>query len=181
MRREVAKYIKAAGWGRLVLAALALTIALTPPSAERLGDRLQVVLPVLGLGCAVANGTWLEYAARFGLLEGAVHGTKALTDGTQLGTRPDGGGKGFPSGHTAAATFGASALVHTCLRRHPVAAGAAVISAAFTGASRIEAQRHDIWQVLAGWLLGWAVERGFRSQAAGLLRRRSRRLKARRP
>lgn len=146
----------------LILAVLALTVLLTEPLAERYGDRFQVVLPVLTLGCTFLTGGTGEYVLRFLVLEAAVHGTKAALADAPLNQRPRGGLEGFPSGHTAAATFGASALVHDCIAGSPVTKAAVILSAGFTGASRIEARAHNIWQVLAGVLVGWLVERLFR-------------------
>ena len=58
--------------------------------------------------------------------------------------------------------LGASGLVHTCLRNQPLAQGVVLLAAGFVGASRIEAGKHDIWQVLGGALLGWGCERALR-------------------
>lgn len=88
-----------------------------------------------------------------------THTSKAALGNARINQRPTGGDKGFPSAHTAAAAFGASSLVSDCLSTHPTAKAIIVISAAFVGASRIDARRHDIWQVLAGGLLGWGADR----------------------
>ncbi len=146
----------------LILAVLAITILMTEPLSERYGDRLQVALPLLGLGCTVLTGGTGEYLLRFLVLEGAVQGTKAALADASLNQRPRGGNKGFPSGHTAAATFGASALVHECISNSPFTKTVVIIAAGFTGASRVDAGAHTIWQVLAGALVGYFVERLFR-------------------
>lgn len=148
--------------GAMVVALLALALVMGPLRAERLGDRLQVALPLIGWGCAAMNGGAVEYAGRFLLLEIGIHGTKRALGDAAINQRPAGGGKGMPSGHTAAASFGASALAHDCVKGHPVARGAAIIAAAFTGSSRIEAGAHSIWQVLLGALWGLFCDRALR-------------------
>lgn len=91
-----------------------------------------------------------------------THGSKAALGDAPINQRPSGGDKGFPSAHTAAAAFGASSLVNDCISTHPTAKAVTVIAAAFVGASRIDARKHDIWQVLAGGLLGWGADRAVR-------------------
>ena len=140
----------------IILVVLALSVALSAPSAERIGDRLQIALPVLGLGCAALTGGMGEYLVRFVVLEGVLHASKRGLGAAAINRRPNGGSGGFPSGHTAAATFGAASLVQECLRASPFVQGSVILAAAFTGTSRVEAGAHTIWQVLAGALLGWA-------------------------
>ncbi len=154
----------------IILAVLALSVALSAPSPERIGDRLQIALPLLGLGCAVLTGGGGEYLLRFGVLEVVVRGSKLGLGEAAINQRPRGGLQGFPSGHTAAATFGASALAQECVKNSPLVQGAVLLGAAFTGASRVEAGAHDIWQVLAGALVGWGTERLLRRDTP--LRRR---------
>jgi len=153
---------KLLGRVQLVLAALSLSLILCEPAARRYGDRLQIALPVVALACAAADGRAGELLLRFTGVIAVAHGTKQLLGNTALNRRPGGGSDGFPSAHTAAAGFGASALLHDCLPPHPVARAVVVIGAGFVGASRIQAQAHDIWQVLAGAVLGWLGERVLR-------------------
>ncbi|MCP5038340.1 MAG: phosphatase PAP2 family protein [Rhodobacteraceae bacterium] len=143
----------------IILAVLTLTVLFTPPIAERYGDRLQVALPLLGLGCAVVTGGAGEYLVRFLVLEIAIHGPKNALGDLPINQRPWGGNKGFPSGHSASAAFGASALVHECVQKSPFVKGAVIIAAGFVGTSRVESGAHNIWQVLAGILTGWGIER----------------------
>lgn len=70
--------------------------------------------------------------ARFAAVFLASHASKRLLGETGINTRPSGGTHGLPSAHTAAATFGASALVHECLPKVPVVQ-AAVILAPYAG------------------------------------------------
>jgi membrane-associated phospholipid phosphatase len=157
--------LRLAGRVHVVLVILALAALACEPSARRYGDRFQVVLPMLAWGCAALNKSGTEFATRFAAMMVVVHGTKNMLGDAEINERPNGRGKGFPSGHTAAAAIGASALVHECIAAHPVAKGVVIMSAAFVGASRIDAGKHDIWQVLAGGLLGWAFDRGLRRQS----------------
>lgn len=146
----------------LVLAVLALTVATAPRQVERIGDRLQVALPMLAWGCAAANGKAGEYALRFVAMWVATHGSKHGLGQAEFNIRPNGGDLGFPSGHTSAAAFGASSLVHDCVAGNPVVQGVVIVSAGFVGASRIEADKHDVWQVLFGVLYGWIGDRALR-------------------
>jgi membrane-associated phospholipid phosphatase len=163
----------------LIAAFLILALALTDREAESYGDTLQVALPLAALGCSVVNGSAIEYAARYASMWLSVRLTKLTLDG-RIAQRPNGGGEGFPSGHTSSATFGASALVFSCLGDAPLLKTAVVFAAAFTGASRIEVRAHDIWQVLVGGIWGLFFERllrrpgPLRSRVGGMLRRRRR-------
>jgi lipid A oxidase len=150
----------------LVLVALIMTILFTQFIPKRLGDRLQVALPTIAFACSVFNGTGSEFAARFFGMLVVVHGTKAALGDAEINQRPAGGLKGFPSGHTAAAAMGASALVHDCIAAHPVGKAMVVLAAAFVGGSRIDTGKHDVWQVLAGGLLGWGADRALRGNSA---------------
>ncbi len=150
----------------LVVAVLALTVATAPRDAERIGDRLQVALPLVAWGCSAANGQAGEYALRFVGMWLATHGTKTVLGDAAINIRPHGGGSGFPSAHTSASVFGASSLVHDCVTGNPWVQGAVILSAGYVGGSRMQARAHDVWQVLFGALYGWLFER--------LLRRPSR-------
>ena len=163
--------------GALIAIFLVLALIATDRRAESYGYTLQVVLPLAGLGCSVVNGDALEYFGRYAAMWLSVRGSKLLVTGS-LADRPHGGREGFPSAHTSSAAFGASALVFSCLEGMPLLKTAIVFGAAYTGASRIEASAHDIWQVLAGGVWGLAFERALRrpgplrSRVARLFRRR---------
>jgi membrane-associated phospholipid phosphatase len=141
----------------VIVVLLVLTVVATVPDNRRMGSALQVVLPLMALGCAAARGKTVESVGRFAVLQAGVKGSKHLFGESPVSQRPDGGSKGFPSGHTAVATFGAVQMIKHCAALHPVTNAAAVAAAAFTGGSRIEAGRHSLWQTMAGAIWGWAI------------------------
>jgi len=148
-------------WRRAVIVLLLLAVAAWHGVREPrlIGDRLQIALPSIAFGCALLNGSGGEYAIRFAAMMIAAHGSKHALGQAPINIRPDGGDLGFPSAHTSASVLGASSIVHDCLLGNPVAKALVIISAGFVGGSRIDSDRHDIWQVLAGALLGWGCDR----------------------
>lgn len=154
-----------------LLLAFMLIIVVSGRSAERVGDYIQVFLPVTGLFCAAAQGQGVHYFGRYLVLEVGIKGPKFMLGDAPMNQRPNGGSAGFPSGHTAAATFGAVGLMKTCLKDSAPAQVAVIMAAGFTGGSRIDADHHTVWQALAGAIWGWAVQvmaligfdRGFRA------------------
>jgi membrane-associated phospholipid phosphatase len=154
----------------VVLAVLVFAVLNGPGNPRQIGDRLQIALPSIAFACSVLNGSGGEYALRFATMMIAAHGSKHALGQAPINIRPDGGDLGFPSAHTSAAVIGASSIVHDCVTGNPVAKALIVISAGFVGASRIDSDRHDIWQVLAGALLGWGCDRALRRD--GPMRRR---------
>lgn len=140
---------------RIVLAVIVGIALLVGPPAERLGDRYQAALPLLGLGCAIATGSGAEYSVRYAVMWAGIRTGKNTLGRRHIAVRPNGGDGGMPSGHTASASFGAAGMVRSCLAGSPVGQAAAIVAAGFTGASRIQARAHTIWQVLAGVL--WAL------------------------
>lgn len=141
----------------VIVALLALTVLATAPDNRRMGSALQVVLPLIALGCAATRGEALDSLGRFALLQVGVKGSKHLFGESPMSLRPDGGNNGFPSGHMAVATFGTAQLIKQCAPLHPVTNAASVAAAAFTGGSRIESERHSLWQTMAGAVWGWAI------------------------
>jgi membrane-associated phospholipid phosphatase len=147
----------------IIIACLGVVILVTPPNAEKYGDRLQIALPLLALGCNVATGGAGDYAVRFFSMLFTVHASKNILGDAEINQRPRGGGHGFPSAHTAAATIGASNLVHECIGNSPVTKIAVVLTAAFVGTSRVDAGAHTIWQVLVGAMWALLFDRAFRN------------------
>ena len=145
---------------------IALLLCLAPPAranqTERMGDTLQILLPVAGAVCSFGRSGLRDYALRFVALETMIHLPKNALGTAQINLRPDGGTRGFPSGHTAAAFFGASAVARTCLRESPPGQMAIWGAAMFTGGSRIEAGAHFLFQVVFGALVGLVADLGLR-------------------
>ena len=153
--------------GAVVVWLIALTVLASARDQEIIGDNLQVALPIIALGCEVANGSGVEYLGRYVVMFVGLRTAKVALGDQPINIRPHGGGQGFPSGHTATAAFGAGSLVSTCLKSNPLAQMAAILAAGFTGASRIEARAHDIWQVLAGAIWGLLCNYAFRREGPG--------------
>lgn len=151
--------------GLLILLAAWQLVLAVPPGNERAGDRLQIVLPLVGGACAAAGGDLGDYALRFAGLMAVVHGLKNSLGSAPINQRPKGGGRGFPSGHAAASAYGASALLRTCLAAVPGAGPVLVLAAGFVAGSRVEARRHDLFQTLVGAAAGVGFDRGLRSAA----------------
>ncbi len=147
---------------RGILLALLLTFALSEKHIEKLGDSYQIALPIIALGCSVTNRQAFDFALRYVAQWGVVQSSKQILGTTPINQRPNGNYRGMPSGHTATAVFGASNIVHQCIHKNPAARAVVLLTAGFVGASRIDAEAHNIWQVLAGALVGWLGDRAFR-------------------
>jgi membrane-associated phospholipid phosphatase len=143
----------------VILAVLACIIIFTPHKVEKYGDNLQIALPLAALGCEALVGSHKEFIGRYIIMFSGVHISKTLLGNNEINIRPNSGLKGFPSGHTATASFGAAAILKECVSKHWAMKTIVILAAGFTGASRIEAQKHNIWQVLFGalWGIGCAL------------------------
>lgn len=141
----------------VIAVTLLLAVLVTVPDNRRMGSALQVILPLIALGCAATRGETFESLGRFIVLQIGIKGPKYLIGERPISLRPDGGQNGFPSGHTAVATFGAVQMIKHCSALHPVTKAAGIAAAAFTGGSRIESGRHSLWQTMAGAVWGWAI------------------------
>jgi len=157
-----------------VLIVLVLGLALLSGNRfvpRRIGDHLQIALPLAGLACAAASGQGVAYLIRFAGFEMVLHGSKEVLGTAAINIRPDGNLRGFPSGHTAAATFGAVGLTQTCLASSLPAMLLVGAAAGFTGVSRVWAERHTQMQVLAGAVLGWTAQIVSLAWLSALIRR----------
>jgi len=118
---------------------------------ESAGDVLLFTLPVTALTSSLIakdyKGTW-QFAKGFALNQAVTTGLKYATDKK----RPfNNGDRAFPSGHTST-TFQSAAFIQ---KRYGWKYGIpAYALAGFTGYSRINAQKHDGWDVLAGAAIG---------------------------
>lgn len=118
---------------------------------ETSGDVLLFALPATALGTTLILGDkegTLQFTKSFLLNQALTFGLKYATDKK----RPfNNGDRAFPSGHTST-TFQSASFIQ---RRYGWTYGIpAYLLASYTGYSRIEAQRHDGWDVLAGAILG---------------------------
>ena len=113
---------------------------------ELYGDIAQIAIPTFAGGVSIVKKDKEGVAQLLvgtGLTIGTVQGLKCATDLE----RPDGGARSFPSGHTAAAFAGASYLHY----RYGWKWGLPTYSAAaVVGYSRVEADRHYWYDVVAG-------------------------------
>jgi membrane-associated phospholipid phosphatase len=120
-------------------------------SVKIAGDILLVALPASALGGTLiigdTPGTW-QFTKGFVLNQVLTLGLKTAINKP----RPhDNGPYAFPSGHTST-TFQSAAFLQ---RRYGWKWGVpAYLLAGFTGFTRIEAERHDGWDVFAGALIG---------------------------
>ena len=145
-----------AGW--LALAVFAQTFLRAPEASakgglELYGDIAQVALPVFAGGVSLVKE---DYAGTAQLMVGTgiTLGTvQALKYGLDT-ERPDGGSRSFPSGHTAAAFAGASYLHYRYGWEWGLPTYAA---AALVGYSRVDADRHYWYDVVAGAAIANAV------------------------
>ena len=121
---------------------------------ERFGTAMKYGLPLAAAACAADQDRLEDFAVRGVLQAALVWGMKEFFDGAPVSLRPSGEGKGFPSGHTAAAFFGASDLAGKCFEDKPLAGAAAYGAAGLTGWSRVHAGEHVPQQVFMGALIG---------------------------
>lgn len=142
---------------RLACAAALMQVAATAPAAasnedwDDAGTAVRWVLVGAALAAPAAQGDWNGELQAIGSIGAATLVTTGLKE-TISKERPDGSdNESFPSGHTSS-SFAAAATLHN---RYGWKAGLpAYALAAFVGASRIEADRHDVVDVLAGAALG---------------------------
>ena len=143
--------------GGLALLAGALTMAVQPADAdpaERFGTTMKYALPLAAAACAADQGRFEDFALRGALQMALVWGLKGVFDDQPIGRRPSGEGRGFPSGHTASAFFGAADLAGKCFAEEPAAGALAYGAAGLTGWSRLDAGEHTPAQVWSGALIG---------------------------
>lgn len=121
------------------------------PNVETSGDASIVLLPASAIATSLilkdTKGTW-QFTKSF-VLNLAVTGAAKYLINKE---RPlEGGDYAFPSGHTSIA-FQSASFYH---RRYGFKYSIpAYILAGFTGYSRLNAERHDGWDVLAGAVVG---------------------------
>lgn len=115
------------------------------------GDVLLFALPATALGTSLILG---DYKGTWQFTKGALLNV-AVTYGLKYAIRKDrpydNGTLAFPSGHTST-TFQSAAFIQ---KRYGWKYGIpAYVLAGFTGYSRLQAHKHDGWDVLAGAIIG---------------------------
>ena len=119
------------------------------------GDVLKYALPGAAAVCAARQERLASYVTGFAVMTASVEGLKYGLGDASVNQRPDGGDGGFPSGHTAAAASGATDLSLNCAPGNRWVAATTGAATVLVGASRIEADEHDLLQVLAGAAIGF--------------------------
>ena len=146
---------------RLAAAVVSCTLITQAQAGDkftRAGDALEIALPAAAMICAAGKHDFAPAAWRFIGQEVAVEASKRALGNAAINQRPNGGTRGFPSGHTAAAFYGASYLSRQCMHSR----GGKILTfglAALVGASRIHGDNHTAGQVIAGALVGIAFDR----------------------
>ncbi len=116
-----------------------------------IGNVLLIALPASSLGSTIAigdkQGTW-QFTKGFILNQALTIGLKVAIDKP----RPDlSNNSSFPSGHTST-TFQSAAFIQ---KRYGWEYGAVAYAlAGFTGYTRLQGDKHDGWDVLAGAIIG---------------------------
>lgn len=139
---------------------IACTMVLMPIQCEaqvvatrdRVGDVLQLVLPLAAAGLSLKNDD-MEGLKEFGLSVALSQGTTEVMQRAVNSRRPNGSGQGFPSGHTSIAFVSASYV------QQRYGWGPAIPMyglAVLTGYSRVHTHHHYVKDVLGGAAVGIA-------------------------
>ena len=115
---------------------------------ELSGDIIQIALPAGAFTTTlIQNDGIKDFALSFLTTEVVTHGLKHVINKK----RPDGGPHSFPSGHTSV-SFQAATFIHI---KYGWEYGIpAYLLASYVGWSRIDAERHDIYDVIGGASIG---------------------------
>lgn len=145
---------------------LALCVFVTNPVLARdtdllIGDIGQVLVPAAGLALTYRHDDpegRVQWAKTVGTTVVATEALKYGFDRTDLGRRPNGATRSFPSGHTSSACAGSFFIGE---RYDWTLAAAGFALSAFTAYSRIDENMHHWRDVIAGCALGYASARYF--------------------
>ena len=140
-----------------VLIASSLALPASADPLESFGTGMKYGLPLAAAVCAADQHRLEDFAIRGALQAGLVLALKAIYAEAPIGLRPSGEGRGFPSGHAAAASFGAADLAGKCFVDQPWAGAAAYGAAGLTAYSRVHAGEHTPEQVWSGALIGFTL------------------------
>lgn len=144
---------------KILTAAIVGTVIIQPAAAdpfEDFGTAMKYGLPLAAAVCAADQGRFEDFAVRGALQAVVVLGLKTWLDGEPISRRPSGEGRGYPSGHSAAAFFGASDLAGKCLNDDRAAGAALYGAAGATALSRVHAGEHTVQQAMTGALIGFS-------------------------
>lgn len=130
-------------------------MAQDPSQENRIATAVQIALPLLAGYCAVKQGRAKDFVAGFAVETVAVQGLKYGLGNAKINQRPNGGDRGFPSGHSALAMYGATSFARKCVPDKPVLGALAYGTALAVGASRIHTGHHNAGQVLSGLAIGY--------------------------
>lgn len=157
------KRIQGGVWPLIAMLLCAGGAAQAKSDIEAAGDITQLAVPLYALGFVLYQeqdkAERAEAAAQFGYSYaatlGTVHALKLVIPAKRPDYEPGDPKNSFPSGHTASAFSGAT-FIH---RRYGWRQAAVPYAfAAFTGYSRVEAERHHVRDVLVGAAIaaGWS-------------------------
>src|SRR5512138_568456 len=144
------------------LLALCVTLPVSAGAADKtttqtIGDIGEYALPAAAVALTLAHKDG-QGLGQFALVVVTTEVVVQTLKPTINRRRPNGGGKSFPSGHTASAFMGA-AYLH---RRYGLAYGIPAYAAAtFVGYSRVHTKQHWTTDVLAGGAIGIAANLAF--------------------
>lgn len=145
--------------GSIILAGhLSIGTATAKDNFTKAGDIFQIILPGAAMICSGMNHNFKSTGLRFVEQGLVIKASKQLLGHTSINQRPNGNWNGFPSGHTAAAFYGASYLSRKCTKT----TGGKILVwslATMVGASRVHGDNHTVGQVIAGALVGVAFDR----------------------
>lgn len=117
---------------------------------EKAGDIVQIAIPAIAYGTTFylddkegRNQFYKGFATNFAVTHSLKHAINK--------ERPNGGNHSFPSGHTSAAFQGASFIHKRYGAKYAIPA---YVGATFVGYSRVQADKHDTTDVLAGAVIG---------------------------
>lgn len=118
---------------------------------EKSGDLIQIGIPAIAFGSTLflksTDKPHWQFVKSLGTSLIITHSLKRIINKK----RPDGGAYSFPSGHTSAAFTGAAFIQKRYGWKYGIPS---YILASYVGYSRVHANRHDYYDVLAGAGIG---------------------------
>lgn len=136
---------------------------------DRFSDVMEILLPATAAGISLYRHD-TDGLKQFGYAAALTAGTSVVLKNTVHSVRPDGSGKGFPSGH-AAMTFASASYVHF---RYGVETALPLYAlAGLTASRRVSTHNHFTKDVLAGAAIGsgsaWLFTSQLRVNSAAMM------------